>query len=189
MNLLALKTLATAHHVPIISDEGLLFLKKEIESRNIKKVLEIGTAIGYSAIAMASFGCEVDTLERDEWMFEKARLHVEQYNVEDQVHVIFHDALTYEGPLRTYDLIFIDAAKAQYQKFFEKYAPFLNPNGILICDNLSFHDLKPENVNRHTKQLLRKLNQFKSFLANNKAFHTTFYDAGDGMSVSVRSKL
>lgn len=189
MNLNALKAYATAHHVPIISDEGLLFLKKHIESRKIKTVLEIGTAIGYSAIAMASFGCEVDTLERDEYMIEKALYHVEFYQVEDKVKVIPYDALTYQGPLKTYDLIFIDAAKAQYQKFFEKYVPYLNPNGIVICDNLSFHDLKPEQVNRHTKQLLRKLYQFKSFLASNPSFITSFHDEGDGMSVSQRSPL
>jgi predicted O-methyltransferase YrrM len=93
------------------------------------------------------------------------------------------------GSLEMYDMIFIDAAKAQYERFFDKYIPFLKPNGIVICDNLRFHDLDPLKVNRHTKQLLRKIGEFKEFLLNHPAFDTTFYDQGDGMSISQRKKL
>jgi len=183
------KKYAIDTHVPIISDEGLLFLKLAIEKHHVKDVLEIGSAIGYSATAMASFGCKVDTFERDEFMISEARKHIELYDVEHQVTLYAEDALKFQGELRSYDLIFIDAAKAQYQKFFEKYTPYLRPNGIVICDNLSFHNLQPEQVNRHTKQLLKKIERFKQFLETHPIFETKFYTDGDGMSVSIRKNI
>lgn len=184
-----IKQYAKDHQVPIICDDGLLFLTKVIKAYKIKNVLEIGTAIGYSALAMANLGCHVDTMERNAEMIELARNHMETYDQNHQVNLIFADALTYYGELKTYDLIFIDAAKAQYQRFFEKYKPYLNPNGIVVCDNLRFHDLKPENVNRHTKQLLRKIETFKSYLLEHPEFETTFVDHGDGMSLSQRKSI
>lgn len=183
-----LKAYAIEHHVPIINDEGLLFLKESIEAFKVKSVLEIGTAIGYSALAMASFGCKVDTFERDDEMIEQAKIHLDLMDEEKKIRLIPFDALTYHGTLGNYDLIFIDAAKAQYERFFDKYVPFLNPNGVVICDNLRFHDLNPEKVNRHTRQLLRKIKEFKDFLVNHPDFQTTFYEIGDGMSVSQRKK-
>ncbi|MBE0700895.1 MAG: O-methyltransferase [Acholeplasmataceae bacterium] len=181
-----LKQYAKAHHVPIISDDGLLFLKHIFESQQIKDVLEIGTAIGYSAIVMASWGARIDTFERNKDMIDQAKRHIEISDMKHQVTLIPEDALTYQGILKFYDLIFIDAAKSQYQKFFEKYTPYLNPGGIVICDNLSFHNLKPENVNRHTRQLLKKIDSFKSFLVEHKGFNTEFFTIGDGMSLSKR---
>lgn len=183
-----LKQYAKDHHIPIIYDDGLLFLKRLIESNHIKNVLEIGTAIGYSALQMASFGCDVDTFERDDKLAIIASDNVRKFHYEEKVRVIHHDALhPYDG-LKTYDMIFIDAAKAQYQKFFEIYQTYLNPDGIIVCDNLSFHHLKKENVNRHTKQLLGKIERFKQFLMNHPDFETTFDEVGDGMSVSKRRK-
>jgi predicted O-methyltransferase YrrM len=186
MNLDGLKKIAEDNHVPIINDQGLLFLKQAIIQYDIKNVLEIGSAIGYSALAMASYGCYVDTIERDLDMIEKAKFHIDLFDHEHKVKLIPFDALSYTGPLKTYDMIFIDAAKSQYKKFFDKYEKYLNPNGIIICDNLRFHDLKPEQVNRHTKQLLRKINEFKTFLIEHNQFITEFFDTGDGMSISKR---
>ncbi len=182
-----LKLYAVDNHVPIICEDGLLFLESIIKKHEIKHVLEIGTAIGYSAIAMASLGCYVDTIEKDLDMVKLARENFQIFDEKKQIHLITSDALTYDGKLKQYDLIFIDAAKAQYQRFFEKYIPYLSNNGIVVCDNLRFHDLKPENVNRHTKQLLRKIETFKTFLINHTDFITSFYDHGDGMSVSQRN--
>ncbi|HBY65391.1 MAG TPA: SAM-dependent methyltransferase [Acholeplasmataceae bacterium] len=183
-----LKAYAVMHHVPIINDEGLMFLKDSIETFQVKNVLEIGTAIGYSALAMASFGCKVDTFERDEEMIEQAKIHLDLMDIDSMIRLIPFDALTFKGALGAYDLIFIDAAKAQYERFFDKYVPYLNPNGIVICDNLRFHDLNPDKVNRHTRQLLRKISEFKEFLVNHPDFETSFYEIGDGMSVSQRKK-
>ena len=88
-----------------------------------------------------------------------------------------------------FDLIFIDAAKAQYQKFFLTYESLLNPNGIIICDNMNFHMLKEQDqasLSRSVRGLVRKLANFEAWLLDNNNYETTIYDIGDGMSISIR---
>ena len=184
-----IKQYAKDHQIPIIQDEGLLFLKDIIKQYHIKDVLEIGTAIGYSALQMTSCGCYVDTIERDLVMIELAKNNIKNYDDEHQINLIEANALSFDGHLRSYDMIFIDAAKAQYKKFFEKYVPYLKPNGIVICDNLNFHHLDQKKVNRNTRQLLRKLSEFKTFLIEHQDFETTFFEVGDGMSLTKRKNL
>jgi predicted O-methyltransferase YrrM len=186
MSLDSLKKAALDQHIPIVSDEGLLLIKDLIMKHDVKTVLEIGTAIGYSALAMASFGCKVDTFERDELMIESAMKHFDRFDTQKSIRLIPEDALSYQGDLGAYDMIFIDAAKAQYERFFEKFVHYLKPNGIIVCDNLRFHDLDPMKVNRHTKQLLRKISGFKSFLKEHPDFQTVFVETGDGMSITSR---
>lgn len=180
-----LKEYAIANNVPIINDEGLEFLLDIIKTNNIKTVLEIGTAIGYSAINMANLGCKIITVERDYFMYEQAVKNIKEANLENNIQVILGDALEIDVN-GIVDLIFIDAAKAQYQKFFEKFQNNLSPNGIIVCDNLNFHNLDPEKVSRRTRQLLKKINKFKEFLENNKNYDTVIHNVGDGISVSKR---
>ena len=179
-----LKQYAKDHNVPIICDDGLLFLKKTIKDYQIKSVLEIGTAIGYSAIFMALEGCHVTTFERNKTMIELAKRHIEPY--QNQIELIAEDALLFDGDLGMFDMVFIDAAKAQYQKFFEKYTPYLKQGGIVVCDNLSFHHLDIQKVSRSTRQLIQKLERFKTYLETHPDYQTTFYDVGDGMSITKR---
>lgn len=188
MNLSFLKAYALEKRIPIITDEALALIEDVIKKHHVKDVLEIGTAIGYSALAIASFGCHVDTFERDEFMIEEAKRHFDRYDEDHQITLYPFDALTYELPEKTYDLIFIDAAKSQYQTFFNKFTPYLKLGGLVICDNLNFHHLDPAKVNRHTQGLLRKLDVFKRFLADHPHFKTEFYELGDGTSLSVRIK-
>lgn len=186
MNLSSLKAYARSKNVPIITDEALRFLETMILKHHITDVLEIGTAMGYSALAMASFGCHVVTFERDEFMIDEAKRHFDWYDEAKRITLMPFDALTYQGDLPMFDLLFIDAAKSQYQTFFEKYTPYLKKGGLVICDNLHFHRLNPEVVNRHTQGLLKKLDTFKAFLNHHPHFETTFYDEGDGISCSRR---
>ncbi len=184
-----LKTYAIENNVPIICDEGLEFLLNTIKENNVTSVLEVGTAIGYSALAMASTGVIVDTFERNEKMISKAKEHFLSLDKEQKIRLIESDALLYKGSLKSsYDLIFIDAAKAQYKKFFELYEPRLSNGGVIVCDNLAFHNLDKTKVNRNTRQLLNKLEQFIDFLKTNEEFETEFFDVGDGMSISRRIK-
>lgn len=188
MNLVSLKSYALDRKIPIITDEVFDFLKELIAKEAIHSVLEIGTAIGYSALAMASFGCKVKTFERDEFMIDEAKKHFDLFEEGKHVTLYPFDALTYQEDLGLFDLIFIDAAKSQYETFFNKYSPMLKNGGLVVCDNLHFHHLDPNKVNRHTKALLKKLVRFKSFLQNHPDYETTFYDLGDGISVSKRMK-
>lgn len=182
MRIIDLKNYALAHHIPIITDEALAFISTYIKEHQVKTILEIGGAIGYSAICFSMLGTHVDTCERDEMRFIEAIGFINEFNA--SVSMVKKDALLEDVAKRTYDLIFIDAAKAQYEKFFIKYEKYLNPRGVIICDNLNFHHLKPEEVSRSTRQLLRKIESFKVFLKENERFETTFYDLGDGLSIS-----
>ncbi len=180
----SLKQYAKDHSIPIICDDGLLFLKDVIDDYHIKDVLEIGTAIGYSAIFMAEQGCKVTTFERNEKMIVQAKENFKSY--QKHISLICGDALIYDQKLDQYDMIFIDAAKAQYQKFFDKFSPFLKKGGVIVCDNLNFHHLDLNKVNRNTRQLIRKINEFKVFLKEHDLYDTQFYDIGDGMSITKR---
>ncbi|WP_162146792.1 O-methyltransferase [Acholeplasma granularum] len=178
-----LKNHALADNIPIIQDDALNYIKDLINKKSIKNILEIGTAYGYSAISFSSDKTHVDTLERDQKRLKEAVIWVNKLKA--NVNVYNTDALEFI-PDKTYDMIFIDGAKAQYKKFFLRYQKYLNPNGIIVCDNIDFHDLKIEEVkNRGTKSLLKRLAEFKIFLESNTEFETMFLKYGDGLSISV----
>lgn len=188
-----LEIYAKENNVPIIQKDGLNFLIEYIKQNNVKTILEIGTAIGYSSINMAlvSDDIQITTIERNEKMYKQAIKNIKDFNLENRINVIYGDALdtVVQGK---YDLIFIDAAKAQYIKFFEKYKQNLQMNGTIITDNLNFHGLAlhPEEIHsKNLKALVRKINNYKDFLINNKEFQTVFYEIGDGIAVSKYNKM
>src|SRR5690554_7282088 len=139
-NVIAMKAEAKKKDIPIISDEGLIYLLQLIRLTEAKRILEIGTAIAYTAINIAMLNKDiiVDTIEKDEKMVVNAQENIKRSNLEKQIQIFHEDALEIALDLLkgNYDLIFIDAAKAQYQKFFEKFEVLLNDGGIIVCDNL-----------------------------------------------------
>lgn len=183
-----LEEYANKHNIPIMMKDGIEFLCNYIEKNNIESVLEIGTAIGYSAIKMAlvSKNIKVTTIERDEERYLLALKNINDFKLQDQIEVIFDDALNVNLNNK-YDLIFIDAAKGQYINFFEKFKINLNNNGTIISDNLSFHGLVEgdwSNLSRNVRGIVRKIKNYKDFLDQNKEFKTNYYDIGDGIGVS-----
>jgi predicted O-methyltransferase YrrM len=161
-----------------------------IKKNNIKNILEIGSAIGYSAIRM----CLVDesititTIERDETRYKEAVKNIKDFNLENRINIILDDAFNVELDDK-YDLIFIDAAKSQYIKFFEKFKINLNKDGVILSDNLNFHGLVHTDEpikSRNVRGIVRKLNNYIDFLKNNEEFDTVFYEIGDGVSISKR---
>ena len=181
---------AYINNIPIIQKEGLEFIISYIKNNNIKNILEIGSAIGYSAInfALINDDIKVTTIERDKDRFNLAVSNIRELGLNDKIKIYNIDAFDYCDK-NNYDMIFIDAAKAQYIKFFEKFKNNLNKNGVIISDNLKFHGLveHPEMTNnKNTKQLVKKIRNYIEFLENNKEFDTKFYDVGDGISISVK---
>lgn len=191
---LELKKYAQENNVPIIFDEGLAFLETVIRLYKPKRILEIGTAIGYSAMRMHRVcGSLITTIERNPKMYEEAINNVSKADLGDSIEIIFKDALDAFDDVSkyNYDMIFIDAAKAQYTKFFNLYTPLLNDGGIVVCDNMMFHGLvnneeSYEKQTRSVRGLIRKLAAFHSDLLNNKDYDTSIFNIGDGMSVSVK---
>ncbi len=181
---------ALKNNVPIMQKDGINFLIDYIKNNNIKSVLEIGTAIGYSSIRMASISNDiyVTTIERDEMRYKQALKNINELGLSNRITIINNDALNTELNEK-YDLIFIDAAKSQYIKFFNKYSKNLNNNGVIVSDNLSFHGMvedESKTNNRNTKQLIRKIKKYIEFLKNNTDFNTEFYRIGDGISISKK---
>lgn len=190
-NILEMERYAIENNVPIIEKDSIAFIMKFIKNNEIKNVLEIGSAIGYSAILMASSSKDVmvTTIERDEVRYMECLKNVKKCGLEKKINVVYQDALelNLSEDLR-YDMIFIDAAKGQYTKFFEKYKHFLNPGGVIITDNINFHGYVGESSkidSKNLKSLVEKIEGYIEFLKNNTEFDTKFYDKGDGLSVSV----
>jgi predicted O-methyltransferase YrrM len=182
---------AEANNVPIIEPDSILFIKKYIKLNDVKKILEVGTAIGYSAILMATAkdDVEVTTIERDDKRYREAVKNVNEAGLDDRIEVVFNDALDVNLAGYSYDLIFIDAAKSQLKKYFEKFQNYLNPGGVIITDNIKFHGLVAEKdkiESKNVRQLVDKIEDYKEYLQNNDEFITKFYDVGDGLAVSFR---
>ncbi len=191
-NITEIKDYAKKNYIPIMKDGGIDFICNFIENNNVKRILEIGTAIGYSAIRFAQCADDVfvTTIEIDLDKFIKARQNIIDNKLENRIEIINDDALVAQISGK-YDLIFIDAAKAQYIHFFEKYKENLNPDGVIISDNLSFHGMVEDlslTHNYSTKKLVKKIIKYREFLEANQEFHTDFYTCGDGISVSRRNK-
>ena len=181
---------AHENNIPIMLSDGIEFLTDFIKKNKVKKILEIGSAIGYSAIRMALVDSDIHvvTIERDIDRYNEAVRNINDFNLNDRIDIRLSDALecSVDGE---FDLIFIDAAKAQYIKFFEKYKANLSKNGVIISDNLSFHGMV-DNIdsitNRNTRQLVGKIAKYIDFLKNNLEFDTEFISIGDGIGISRR---
>ena len=189
--ILEMEEYASLKNIPIIEKDSIAFIMKYIKKNNIKNILEIGSAIGYSTILMASVGQDVTvtTIERDESRYMECLKNVKKCGFEKKINVVFQDALEVNLTGVKYDMIFIDAAKGQYIKFFEKFKYFLNDGGVIITDNLKFHGYvgkSKEIESKNLRGLAQKIEDYIEFLKNNQEFETNFYDVGDGLSVSVK---
>lgn len=187
-----LKEYAKENNVPIMMDDGINFLTTFVIKHQIKNVLEVGTAIGYSAImmALANPTLKVTSIERDEERYLEALKNIKKFKLEDRITLIYNDA---EEVILTdkYDLIFIDAAKGKNMAFFKKFSKNLTKNGFIITDNISFHGYvekdESEIKTRNLRGLVRKIKEYINFLKENEEFKTVFYETGDGIAVSTRN--
>ena len=176
--------------VPIMLQEGITFMCSFIKEHQLKSILEIGSAIGYSAIRMAMLdkNIHITTIERDEERYQKAKEYIARSEYKDQITLLYGDAL--EADIQgSYDMIFIDAAKAQYIRFFERYEPLLIQGGYIITDNLKFHGFveHPETAtSRNLRQLVGKISRFINYLKSRDDFDTTFLEQGGGIGISKK---
>lgn len=187
-NLTEIKNYAKKNSIPIMRDGGIEFICEYIKQNNVKNILEIGTAVGYSSIEFAKINddIKITTIEIDIDRCIKAKQNFEDFGFSNRIKVINANALQIELD-EHFDLIFLDGPKAQYIKFFEKFKKNLSKNGAIITDNLSFHGMVDDlslTHNYSTIKLVKKIKKYIEFLKNNKEFNTKFYENGDGISVS-----
>jgi len=190
---LEMESYAREQEVPIMELSGIETMLQLLRIQKPKKILEVGTAIGYSALRMAVAlpDATIVTIERDEQRIKVAEQYIERSQKEKQILLITGDALNIvnevgsEGP---YDVIFIDAAKGQYQKFFEIYSPFLDKEGMIITDNVLFKGLvyESEIENKRIRSLVKKIHSFNEWLMKHDHFHTVILPVGDGIAISKK---
>ena len=192
--LLALEKEAHEHHVPIIRCETKEFLRFLLTDKRPKRILEIGTAIGYSAIVMAKcLGADVmiDTIERNEGRYAQAVDNIKAAGMEDIISVHFGDA---DDILETlsgvYDFVFMDAAKAQYQSFWNKCQSLLDESGMMVCDNILQEGIVAESryaITRRDHTVHGRMREFLYELKKNDSLDVLILPVGDGIAV-VRKK-
>lgn len=188
-----IKKKALHDEVPIIKDGGLLYMLDLIKTNKCKKILELGTAVGYSAINIAKLDREIhiDTLEKNEEMYKQAIKNIHDCGLGKQIScylTAIEDFKTEEK----YDFIFIDAAKAQYGKYLEQFIDNLKEDGLVLFDNMIFHGMiydVDRIKNRSTRSLVKKILMFRKSMENDKRFDIIFEDeVGDGLLILRRRK-
>ncbi|MEI4769463.1 O-methyltransferase [Psychrobacillus sp. FJAT-51614] len=185
---------AKENHVPIMQLAGMESLIHLLSLQKPKTLLELGTAIGYSSMRIASklTSISIVTIERDVDKANIAKNYIERGKLQDRIEVIIGDALEISNEIfkdKKFDAIFIDAAKGQYKKFFEKYAPLLNDGGVIYCDNLLLNglsELPMSEVPRRKRTMVRNQHHFTEWLMNHPDYDTAFLPVGDGMLVSIK---
>lgn len=186
MNLISkMEKYAHENYVPIARKDNIEYLKKLIKENKLYDILELGSAIGYSAICMASVSDKVriTTIERDEKLYNEAIKNINEAKMNDRINIIFNDIFNVDINGK-YDLIFIDAAKAQYIKFFEKVSPCLKDNGVIISDNIELLDLQKLTDSKKSKKLVEKMGLYKQYLLNLEDYETEFLSIGDGFAIT-----
>ncbi len=184
---------ADKNGVPIMEPAGIETMLQLLRIQQPEMILEVGTAIGYSALRMASAlpDAKVVTLERDEERFELAVNYIQRSGMQDRIIQILGDALELEEEVAEhapFDAIFIDAAKGQYRRFFDIYSRYLRPGGMIITDNVLFKGLvyNQESGSKRIRSLVKKIDEFNRWLAANEEYDTVILSIGDGVAVSKK---
>ncbi|GAA0124177.1 MULTISPECIES: O-methyltransferase [Clostridium] len=183
---------AMENKVPIIQKEGAKFLQFMVNFKKPKRILELGTAIGYSSILMnlASGGsCEITTIERDENMLKIASENIEKYGLKDKITVLPGDCLEVLEKLNDkYDMIFMDAGKGHYNHFLPHCLRLLEKDGIIVADNVLFRGMVACNdlVKRRKITIVKRMRSYLDMVSSDENLVTTVIPMGDGIALTVR---
>ena len=180
---------AEKENVPIMKKDSIDYLLEFIRKNNIKDVLEIGSAIGYSALKISTTGVNVTTIERDEERYKIAVENINKSNYKNKINIILSDALDVNISEK-YDLIFIDAAKGKNKEFIDKFKKNLKTNGFIIIDNMDFHGLvgkSSEIKKRRVRSLVRKIESFIEYMEDQTEFKVSKINVGDGLYLLERN--
>ncbi len=188
-----METYAEIHHVPIMQLPAIDALIQLLRIQKPTSILEIGTAIGYSALRMATAlpHCNIVTVERDSERVQAAKEFIARSEVANQITIIEGDALEVDDEKlhSTFDAVFIDAAKGQYMRFFEKYSPLVPSGGVLYIDNMYMHglsDLDIKEVPRRKRTMIRNLKTFTDWIMKHPEYDSTFFPIGDGLLICLK---
>lgn len=188
-----IKEKALNEHIPIIMDDTLEVVGKVLEELKPQKILEIGTAVGYSAICFSKFLSEngrIDTIEREENRIIEAKINVKDLNLEEKINIISGDAVEILPTLNEkYDMIFIDAAKGKYPFFLKEAIRMLSDKGVIIADNILYKGYTLSDYNKHKQRTaVRGLREYLKELEDNEELTTELIEVGDGLTITRREQ-
>lgn len=184
-----IKKKALEEHIPIIMDDTLNVIIQYLKDAKSKKILEIGTAVGYSAICFTKFLLDdgyIDTIERDAQRVKEAKENIKKAEVEKKIKIYEGDAVEILPTLNEkYDVIFIDAAKGKYPFFLKEALRMLNRNGIIFADNILYKGYVMSNYNKHKQRTaVRNLREYIKEISENPDLETKILEVGDGLAIS-----
>jgi len=187
------KNKALENHIPIIMDDTLEVIGKYLEELKPKRILEIGTAVGYSAMQFSKYlqdGGIIDTIEREQDRYEEAKVNIKNCEVEDKINLLYGDAVEILPTLNEkYDMVFIDAAKGKYPFFLEHALRMINIGGIIFADNILYKGYVLSDYNKHKQRTaVTHLRQYIADISVNETLETKILEVGDGLAISKKIK-
>ena len=188
-----IKKIALENHIPIIMDDTLEVVDKILTELKPNRILEIGTAVGYSAMCFSEYlqqGGKIDTIERDLERVEEARENIEKVGVAEKINIYEGDAVEILPTLnKKYDMVFIDAAKGKYPFFLKEALRMIKPNGIILADNILYKGYVMSDYNKHKQRTaVRNLREYVKEVTENPDIETEILEVGDGLAVSKIKK-
>ena len=184
-----IKNRALEEHIPIIMDDTLQTIRTYLENKKVDRFLEIGTAVGYSAICFTEFlsnNGRIDTIERDKERVKEAKINIKNMNLENTIRIYEGDALEILPELNEkYDVIFIDAAKGKYPFFLNQSLRLISKDGIIFADNILYKGYVMSDYNKHKQRTaVRNLREYIKEVSENPNLKTEILEVGDGLAVS-----
>ena len=188
-----IKQKALEEHIPIIMDDTLEVMEKYLKEEKLARILEIGTAVGYSAICFTEFLDKdgvIDTIEREEERVAEARENIKKVGVEEKINIYEGDAVEILPTLNEkYDAVFIDAAKGKYPFFLKESLRMIKPNGIIFADNILYKGYVLSDYNKHKQRTaVRNLREYIKEVSENPNLETEILEVGDGLAISRMKK-
>jgi len=194
LNIKELEKYASENNVPIIRPEVAQFLTVLIKACGVKRILEVGTAIGYSSIVMAQAageGCKIITIEKSDEMCEKALDNIRKSGYERKIEVIKGDAMDVLNDIQgSFDMVFLDAAKGHYDHFLPMCLEHLKINGILVSDNALFRGMVANNnlLVRRKITIVKRMRKYLKHISSMDELETSLLPLGDGVALSCKIK-
>ena len=194
MNLAEIKSYALERHIPIIMDDTLEVIKDVMKDKNATKILEIGTAVGYSALCFAEFLAEggvIDTIERDEERVKEAKENIKILDANKKINIFEGDAVEILPTLNEkYDMVFIDAAKGKYPFFLQEALRLLKDDGIIFADNILYKGYVMSDYNKHKQRTaVTHLREYIKLTTENPNLNTRILEVGDGLAITTKNKF